>query len=177
MGKKALYTYLVEGECEVKIITILKENKLLQPGKIKKINIATTEISKHILRTIDKTNKNIFILVFDLDILNDPDIEVAKIKERIHKNIKTLNAMRVEVIIIPQNLHLEDELKRATTVSQIKEILNSQSNSDWKRDMLRVNNLMKKLNDHDFNIEVFWASPLPTWLSGYDNAVNLIKII
>ena len=72
-------------------------------------------------------------------------------------NIKILSSIS-QIVIIEQNKNLEDELKRATNVKEIREILNSKSNKDWKRDMLNTINLLEKLEKKNFQISKFWIN-------------------
>ena len=60
--------------------------------------------------------------------------------------------------LLIKNKNLEDELKRATNVKEIREILNSKSNKDWKRDMLNTINLLEKLEKKNFQISKFWIN-------------------
>lgn len=73
------------------------------------------------------------------------------------ENIKILSSIS-QIVIIEQNKNLEDELKRATNVKEIREILNSKSNKDWKRDMLNTINLLEKLEKKNFQISKFWIN-------------------
>ena len=73
------------------------------------------------------------------------------------ENIKILSSIS-QIVIIEQNKNLEDELKRATSVKEIREILNSKSNKDWKRDMLNTINLLEKLEKKNFQISKFWIN-------------------
>jgi hypothetical protein len=43
-------------------------------------------------------------------------------------------------------------------VKEIREILNSKSNKDWKRDMLNTINLLEKLEKKNFQISKFWIN-------------------
>lgn len=55
--------------------------------------------------------------------------------------------------------NLEDELVRAMELKDIKELLNSNSSKDYKRDMLREKdeNLKSKFESHNFDIQKLWA--------------------
>lgn len=43
-------------------------------------------------------------------------------------------------------------------MKEIREILNSKSNKDWKRDMLNTINLLEKLEKKNFQISKFWIN-------------------
>lgn len=84
-------------------------------------------------------------------------INIEKLEKKLKENIKILSSIS-QIVIIEQNKNLEDELKRATNVKEIREILNSKSNKDWKRDMLNTINLLEKLEKKNFQISKFWIN-------------------
>lgn len=49
------------------------------------------------------------------------------------------------------------ELIRAMGLKIIKELLNSRSKKDFKRDMLKERNLKSKFESHNFDIQKLWA--------------------
>lgn len=51
----------------------------------------------------------------------------------------------------------EDELIRSCDIKQIKELLGSKSNKDYKHDLIIEKNLKNKLLAHSFNMDEFWA--------------------
>ena len=59
------------------------------------------------------------------------------------ENIKILNKCPEvnKVICIPQVNNLEDELIRSCNIKQIKELLGSRSNKDYKHDLIAEKNL------------------------------------
>ena len=87
----------------------------------------------------------------------EKNINTEKLKNKLEENIKILSSIS-QIVIIEQNKNLEDELKRATNVKEIREILNSKSNKDWKRDMLNTINLLEKLEKKNFQISKFWIN-------------------
>lgn len=149
MRKNVLYQYFVEGDTEKKMIQILKSNmEVVVSGKVQRLNVIQEEISDSYLRTIKQGT--VVILVFDTDVCHD---------EILRKNIKKLtsNSSVMSVIKIPQVKNLEDELVYCCNIKRITELLNSRSVSEFKSDMLKVNNLQSKLVEHSFNIERFWS--------------------
>ena len=84
-------------------------------------------------------------------------INIEKLEKKLKENIKILSSIS-QIVIIEQNKNLEDELKRATNVKEIREILNSKSNKDWKRDMLNTIDLLEKLEKKNFQISKFWIN-------------------
>ena len=101
--------------------------------------------------------KNISIIVYDYDVFENIGINIEKLEKKLKENIKILSSIS-QIVIIEQNKNLEDELKRATNVKEIREILNSKSNKDWKRDMLNTINLLEKLEKKNFQISKFWIN-------------------
>ena len=51
-------------------------------------------------------------------------INIEKLEKKLKENIKILSSIS-QIVIIEQNKNLEEELKRATSVKEIREILNS----------------------------------------------------
>lgn len=158
--KKYLNTYLVEGECEIKIIEELKLNNIIEPGKIKKINIVQKKLSNSDLREFNPLERKRFIIILNLKIGCNED----EIKKIVLKNIKKLKSKKGKVIVIVQNQNLKEELIKATNINSITEILNSKSEKEWEKDMLTTMNFFAYLKRVEFDMSKFWNSPLPKWL-------------
>lgn len=146
-----VFHYYVEGETEEKIIRILKTNfRSIVPGKIQVLDVTKKLITKMHLMQL-KPNTNV-VLVFDTDTDN---LDILK------KNIKLLEKTTYikNVYLIPQSKNLEDELISSCDVKQIKELLKSRSNKDFKRDVLAINDtgLCKALIAHNFDIKKMWC--------------------
>ena len=167
MKGKMRYQYLVEGECERKLIQILKENSLIISGKVDLLNVVQEKLTNMRLRPL--LEKTIVILVFDTD------IQDTKI---LHENIRILHAdSRVNAVwCVPQVLNLEDELIRSTNIREIKELLNCQSNKDFKHSFIQERRLMEKLQLHAFDINSFWAAKVPDNFVGIPNDGERIKL-
>ncbi len=171
-----LCTYLVEGECEIKLIKELKNKNLIIPGKVNKFNTVQDDITPNFLRMQDQTKDKIFVLIFDLDVLNNPQNNIELIKSRILNNIKKLKMKKTSIVVIPQNKNLEDELLKSTTAKDITKILNCKSKKDWKSCMIATNNLYGALQKVEFDFNKLWDSPLPTWLNNSCFSSTKIKI-
>lgn len=159
MVNNKYFCYFVEGDNEKKIVNELK-GKYLESGVVNKFNILQEKISNYVLRKFSNEKKNISIIVYDYDVF-EKNINTEKLKNKLEENIEILSSIS-EVVIIEQNKNLEDELKRATDVKEIKEILKSKSNKDWKRDMLNTINLLEKLEKKNFQISKFWINDSQT---------------
>lgn len=148
--------YYVEGPDDKKVIDTLKTKVgLVKPGKVDVLNVVTEKITDLRLRTLSPGT--MVVLVFDVD---------AGSRDILNTNIQKLkNCQAVtEVVTIPQVPRLEIELVRSCNIRQIKELLNSRSNDDFKRDVMRVTNLDAKLREHQFDIDQFWsAMPTPPY--------------
>lgn len=153
MRNKKLH-YLVEGEDEEKLVnTLKKELRLIEPGRVKLLNVVEEEIPDAFLRTV--ALGTVFVLVFDTD---------TGQREILDRNIKKLKSKKYGVITIPQVSNLEEELERCCNIKNITELLNSRSERDFKRDIKRVTNLASKLREHQFNINRFWiGKPTPPY--------------
>lgn len=148
--------YYVEGPDDKKVIDTLKTKmRLVKPGKVDVLNVVTERITDLRLRNLSPGT--MVVLVFDVD---------AGSRDILNTNIQKLeNCQAVtEVVTIPQVPKLEIELVRSCNIRQIKELLNSRSNDDFKRDVMRVTNLDTKLREHQFDIDHFWsATPTPPY--------------
>lgn len=152
MGQNKIYHYYVEGDDEKKMISVLKTDfQYIVPGKIEKFNAVQNEFNARKLMTLKKGT--VVILIFDVD-TNNSDI--------LDKNVQFLKRQSIisDVICITQVNNLEDELRRSCKIKEIKELTGSKSNTEFKSDMIKDNNLKKKLKDKDFDFSKFWnASP------------------
>lgn len=148
--KREQYHYFVEGEDDRKVVNTLKTDlQWIKPGKVQVFNVIEEELTSLITRTLKPGT--IVVLVFDTD--------TGK-KNTLLKNIRFLqkDSNVKQVLCIMQVKNLEDEFLRSCAISQIKELTGSKSNSDYKRDLLRQNNLADKLKKHQFQFEKFWNS-------------------
>ena len=94
----------------------------------------------------------------------DKNIEIFKNNDRIK-----------EVILIPQAKNLEDELIYSTKIKKIKDLLESKSDKDFKRDFISCNNLMKKLEEKEFEISKLWSRNAVDIYEKYKNDSEKIK--
>ena len=158
--------YYVEGPDDKKVIDTLKTKMgLVKPGKVDVLNVVTEKITDLRLRTLSPGT--MVVLVFDVD---------AGSRDILNTNIQKLkNCQAVtEVVTIPQVPKLEIELVRSCNIRQIKELLNSRSNDDFKRDVMRVTNLDAKLREHQFDIDQFWsATPTPPYQDMLNQATKV----
>ena len=129
------YVYYVEGQCEEKLLKILKTDmRLIQPGKVIKRNVIQDKLRPAQLKTLKKGTTA--VLVFDTD---------------------TDNTAISKVICITQVENLEDEIVRSCNVNTAKELTNSKSTSSFKSDFIRASNLKGTLENHDFCFQNFWS--------------------
>lgn len=144
------YQYYVEGETEEKIIQVLKTVfQVIIPGKVKKFNVVEKLLLPSHLAPLKRGT--VVILVFDTD-TDDSSI--------LQKNIDFLRKRSAikSVVCVPQVRNLEEELIRSCSIRNIKELLSSKSNSDFKNDLCRCHGLPTSLLRHEFGIEKFWSS-------------------
>ncbi|ALF18675.1 hypothetical protein [Fusobacterium animalis] len=158
--------YFVEGENERKLIETIK-NKYLYSGKIKVMNTIQNKVSKSILRTLER--ETIVVLVFDTD------VEKVDVLDENIKIIKNSNNVR-DIICIPQIKNLEDELVYSTKIKKIKDLLESKSDKDFKRDFISCNNLIKKLEEKEFKISKLWSREAKNIYKKYENKSKEIKL-
>lgn len=167
MGSKNIQ-YYVEGEDDQKVVNTLKtELGVIRTGKVHVLNVVEQEIPDTRLRALSRGT--MVVLVFDTDTGNT---------EILNRNILKLRRCPSvsEVVLIPQVPKLELELVRSCNIKQIKELLNSRSDSDFKRDVIRVTNLSKKLKEHNFDINLFWNKKPGFPYQSIDNQADKVKI-
>ncbi len=164
MPKNHTFVYLVEGKTEEKLVKILKE-KYIVSGKIRVLH--QKRLSDMLLRTISPDTT--VILIFDTD--------VKSTIQSLELNIKKLENYKIKYILVPQVHNLEDEIVFATSIKEIKELLKSKSNKDFKRDFLNTNNFLARLENKKFNIKRFWSRRCTSGsvFSQYKNNSALIK--
>lgn len=166
--KSKFVQYYVEGDDEKKLIDVLKTDLgVIKPGKVQKLNVVEQEITEVRLRTLKQGT--MVVLVFDTDTGN-ADI--------LRKNIKTLRACKVvsEIILIPQIPNLEGELIRSCNIKRIEELLNSKTRREFKSDLIRVSNLHKKLQEHQFDIALFWSEKPTSPYQDLGNQAEKVKL-
>ena len=161
------YHYYVEGQDDKKVIDVLRlKMGLIESGRVDVLNVVTERITDLRLRTL--TPGTTVVLVFDTD-RSDRTILDENLRTLIrHKNVK-------EVITIPQVSKLEDELVRSCNIRQIKELLNSKTNGEFKHDVLGVTNLDAKLRQHQFDINKFWTATPPAPYQNIPNQAAKLK--
>lgn len=165
-----LFQYYVEGENEKKLINVLKTNmRLITPGKVETLNVTQEKLSDMKLRTLKFGT--ILVFVFDTDAGQPTILNENIIKAKKSSNIK-------DVYCIPQVKNLEDELVRTMELKNIKELLNSNSSKDYKRDMLREKdeNLKSKFESHNFDIQKLWAKDPEIPYDMFPNNSDKIKL-
>lgn len=167
MGKERYYQYFVEGEDEKKFVDVLKSDlKLIYPGKVQIFNVTQQKLTRLRMMNLKKGTK--VVLIFDTDAGN-----VSILNE----NIAFLRKESVvsDIICITQVQNLEDELKRSCNIRQIKDLLGSKSNSDFKHDLIKEKNLVKKLNDCQFDYNHLWNTNDKGIFKEIENAAYKIK--
>lgn len=167
--KSKFVQYYVEGDDEKKLVDVLKtELGVIKPGKVQKLNVVEQEITDVRLRTFKRGT--MVVLVFDTDTGN---VDILK------KNIKALESCPAvsEVVLIPQVANLEAELVRSCNIRRIEELLNSRSRGDFKRDLISVTNLGKKLQEHQFDMNLFWGGRPASPYQSIENQAAKVKLL
>ena len=167
MAKGKYYHYFVEGQDEEKLLVTLKTDmRLIKPGKIQVFNVVEKQMKKAYLLTLKMHTTVVF--VFDTDTGKTDTLKY---------NIKMVEACPNvdEVICVVQNKNLENELKRACNIREIKDLTGSKTNSEYKHDLIAMNNLAAKLRDKDFHIEKLWTQESPNGYEGIKNGAEKIK--
>lgn len=162
------YHYYVEGEDDKKIINTLKTDmQQIIPGKVEVFNVIDKFFSK--MQIMNLKRGTTVVLVFDTD--------TGKV-ENLKKNIAFLSKQSVikEIICITQIMNLEDELVRSCNIKSIKQLTKSKSDKDFKRDVLRITNLSKRLAECNFDFSSFWAKSPSGSYENFGNGAERVRI-
>ena len=167
--KSKYVQYYVEGQDEEKLINVLKTQLgLIKPGKVQRLNVVEQGINNVRLRALSAGT--MVVLVFDTD--------TGK-KDILRKNIEALRACKsvTDIVLIPQVPNLEGELVRSCNIRKIEELLKSKSKTEFKSDLIRVSNLAQKLQEHQFDIRLFWSSKAPEPYQEFENQADMVKLL
>lgn len=110
------------------------------------------------------------VLVFDTD-TNKTDI--------LEKNLRFLERQKgliKEIILITQVSNLEDELIRSCNIREIRELTGSRSNTEFKGDLLKTNNLKAKLDKKSFDFNKFWIANAHNDFQFINNDASKVKL-
>ena len=167
MTKNYRYQYYVEGQCEQKLISILKEQKTwIISGKIEVFNVVQEIFTNTRLRQLGANT--IVILVFDTDVSNT---------DNLRKNISILkkesNVKAVWCVLQVNNL--EDELCRSTNIREIKELIDCKSQKEFKHAFVTEKRLFEKLLKHEFDFDKIWVMQPPNGYDGIHNDGERVK--
>ena len=168
MCQDEYYQYFVEGEDEEKLVKVPKTDmQLIVPGKVSCFNVVEKKFTRARLMNL-RSGTNV-VLVFDTDTGNETILR---------ENIRTLEkcASVKAVICVPQVKNLEEELAYSCRIKQIRELTNSRTNGEFKRDLLREGNLAQKLENKGFHFERFWSRNPCIGYEGIQNEAYKIKI-
>lgn len=159
--------YFVEGECERKLLSALKEQpSLVLPGKVKVRNVISEIIPKSELLSIKPKTNVIFVF--------DTDVQQTDILKTNLSNVKKYGGI-VRILTVAQVPNFEAEIVRSTDVKQAKDLTQSKSSTDFKRDFSRLTDCRSTLNKHRFDHNKLWTQK-PSGIFGFiEQNGNLIK--
>ncbi len=163
--------YLVEGECEEKLLKALKgQPAFINPGTVKKFNAVQNEIPASRLMSFDPGSR--VVLVFDTD---------TDVTEHLKKNIEMLEKVcsKVEALTVAQVLNFEDEMVRSTDISRAEELTKSKTVSDMKRAVNRMKetDFRQTLKRHKFDILKLWTQKPPKPFAFIEQQGVEIKVV
>ena len=164
---KNIYHFFVEGVGERAIINTLKTDfQCIQAEKVDVFNVIQNKLNKNMLMKLKPGT--IVILVFDTD-KDETDILDSNLRFlKKQPNVK-------KVIIIPKVKNLEDELVRSCNITNVKDLMRSKSNSEYKSDLAKCKNLKQVLINNQFDIHSFWNQNPKGVFAKYKNDNKLIK--
>lgn len=162
------YKYIVEGEIEQKFINELKGDFLTE-GTVLVFNVTQGILSSLTLNSIK--NNTTVILIFDTD---------RGGHQKVLENIRVLKKCRNvdDIWLIPQVKNFEDELLASTNITKIRDFCGSRSNSDFKKDFMKITNLREKLINNEFKIQEIWVKKAINDFNQFHNhSLNIKKPI
>ena len=170
MRKGVKYQYFVEGKCEEKLIKVLKKQKdQIISGKVEVLNVVQERLTDTKLRLI--TPDTIIILIFDTD---TGEVEILK------ENLKKLEKWGIKKVwCVVQVKNLEDEILRATSLRNVKDLFKCKNLDEFKEQFIKEKNLYKKLTDKDFDLDKMWITEPPKeycWLNNDGNKIKRNKV-
>lgn len=148
MTKNDTIRYYVEGECEKRLIEVLKSDfRLIRPGKVEVFNPITHRFTSARLMLISPNTT--VVMVFDTDV---------KKTEVFDENLHMLRrSSRVsDVITVLQVKNFEDEIIRCCKINNVTQLFGSKSKKDFKTDFINTTNLKRTLINKGFNIDQLW---------------------
>ena len=152
MGSSLIY--FVEGACEKKLIksfTFARKNEHFKQGKIEVFNFVNEKLSKAKARTINKYMT--VVIVFDTDVNN---IDILNENIKILKTVSQLDDNHI--ILVPSVRNFEDEIMYACSkLKGINELFNTNGVAEFKKKFINHSDIVAKLNDVGFNIELIWT--------------------
>lgn len=161
--------YYVEGPCEEKLISALKENpSMLLPGKVKPFNIIQNLIPRSQLLALQPGTLVVF--VFDTDVPNTVVLQ---------KNVELIaRYCRVQIIYLPQVVNLEDELVRCTDVRSVQELTRSNGIRNFKSDFckLKPKDCRSMLERHRIDVSRLWTTNTPETFSFVQKNSSKVKV-
>ena len=172
MKKYKHFLYLVEGECERKMVSILKSDmQSIRGGKVEICNVFYRPLSRAFLRTIE--SDCCVVLIFDTD-LADPNYDLFNRYLQLLSNSSQVR----EVVLIPQVHNFEEELVFSTDIKRIHDLLPSKGAQQFKNDFCSKRNdqLVKKLNEHQFSLDKMWSHQAEDKYVQLENSAYKIKL-
>lgn len=170
MKSKENRCYLVEGECEEKLIQAFKENNdVLLIGRVKVHNVVKKKISETL--ALSFSNDDCIILVYDVDGDNTATLDL---------NVKSLKSKGIKKIVHVQSVHnFEDEIIKSTdeTIKTINDVFSTKGKgmSTFKKKFIAHKDIRRKLLDIGFSMKKMWTSKAPNSFNKYDNESQRIK--
>ena len=161
--------YLTEGECEAKLVRALQEAPaLVRAGKVKRFNVIQNELPASILMTFDPGST--VILIFDTD---------TDFTEHLKVNLDNLRKQcaKVEVLTVAQVHSFEEELEHATDVTKAQDLTQSESVSEFKSAVNRMNTTQfrRTLENHHLDISKLWSKRPPKAFAFLTQGSDLVK--
>ena len=140
--------YFVEGECEKKLIDLIKSNEfpLIISGVVKVKNVVIEKLTDFDINNL-KLPKY-FIFVYDTDNIKDLSI--------LNSNIDKIKKTKSKLLHLHSVLCFEDEIVRSTSIKKIDDFFKTITRKEFKSKFISCKNLKTKLLELKFDVNKIW---------------------
>lgn len=154
--------YFVEGECEKKLIDLIKSNEfpLIISGVVKVKNVVIEKLTDFDINNLKLPKYVIF--VYDTDNIKDLSILIS--------NIDKIKKTKAKLLHLHSVLCFEDEIVRSTSIKKIDDFFKTIARKEFKSKFISCKNLKTKLLELKFDVNKIWnaRSNLPQYQSFID---------
>lgn len=163
--------YFVEGECEKAFLKsfIFSADKHFRLGRVEVFNFINERLSKQKARSINER--------MSVAIVFDTDVDKTDLLDENIKVLKTVSQLNDDhIVLIPSIKTFEDEIVYSCVkLKTIHELFKTKSVSEFKKKFINHSDLISKLDEVGFNLELMWSREAKPPFNKYTNSSKKIK--